>query len=370
MKLLNQREMRKKILVFPFDLMAHYLRCIELVKKHKNAEILFACSKQYSGFVKAAGYSSFPVDGFDANHVMKCAQKFDFSWLDLKDIDRVLQSQIIAIKQHKPDLVIGDTSPTLKMAAEYCGVEYHSLMNGYLSKYYKYTRKLSRTHYIYPFLSIFHEGIKDGITSIAEDHKFKSVHKPFKTLRKIYKLPNTESYLDELEGDINLICDNEDLFPQHNLPDNYQIIGALDCDHIGANDDMLQNIDPKKPTITVCMGSSGNWNHVKFLNDETFKNYNIITAGDKNRILRGEHIFAKDFLNLDLALEHSKALICHGGNGTIHKGIKHNNLILAYTSHFEQEWNVHGLQRIKKGQFIHNMKPHSIKQLIESYNKI
>ncbi|RYF20266.1 MAG: hypothetical protein EOO42_12735 [Flavobacteriales bacterium] len=44
-------------------------------------------------------------------------------------------------------------------------------------------------------------------------------------------------------------------------------------------------------------------------------------------------------------------MICHGGNGTLYLGILTNVYMLCLSSHFEQEWNVHALEKNKRGEF-------------------
>ncbi len=196
------------ILIFPFGLLSHYLRCIELAKQYYGKyEVLFASHPKYNSFVLEAGYKTFDCESFDTDLVMKCSQKFDFSWLNEKDIECVLLSQIKVIEHHKPSIVIGDVSPSLKMAAEFTGTAYHSLLNGYMSRYYLYTRRLSRTHPAYPYSKKVPEKYFDRITDFAEWVSFRLVHRPFKKLRKKYKLIKQRDYLSEMEGDENLICD-------------------------------------------------------------------------------------------------------------------------------------------------------------------
>ena len=332
-----------RILVFPFDLMAHYLRCLSLVSNLPESEVMFAESKSYNSFVHEKEFSTFECEGFDASFVLERAENFDFSWLNYKDANRVLLSQISVINEFKPDLVIGDTSPTLKMAAEICGVRYVTLMNGYMSKYYSKVRALSKFHPGYEHLLKLPPEIAEKITSFAERIAFWYVHKPFRKLRTENKLKRLKSFIDETEGDEVLICDHFNIFPQKAIPNNYHEIGPL----IWESEDTLkgidQEIDRKKKTILVSMGSSGNWKNVVFLNSGLYNQYNIITAGDKDALLKGSNVFSRDFLNLDKALVISDLFICHGGSGTSAMGVAQKVKMLFFTSHFEQEWNVKGM---------------------------
>lgn len=340
---------KRKILIFPFDLMSHYLRCIVLAKQYPNDDVLFAQSEKYDSFVKDAGYSTFKVESFDPVKVMECAAKFDFSWLNEQDIERVFRSQMNAIENLKPDIVIGDTSPTLRMASEFNAIPYVVLMNGYMSRYYKNVRSLSKTHPGYIHLSKLPLSVSNRIIKIAEKISFKLIHKPFRKLRRKYKLRSVCNYIQEMEGDENLICDHDFLFPQRKLPANYQIIGPLMYEQVNNETQLISELDPNKKTICVCMGSTGKWDKLQFLSSSKYDSYNIITAGDLQNKIQGNHIIARPFVALEKILPHCSALLCHGGNGTIYHGIENKVYILCLTDHFEQEWNVQQLEAFKLG---------------------
>jgi UDP:flavonoid glycosyltransferase YjiC (YdhE family) len=343
------------LLIFPFDLLSHYLRCLELAKKLRNQyEIQFAYSRSYNHFVEKEGFNYFHCKGFDPVQVMDCVKRFDFSWLNEKDLEDVFKSQLECIRILKPSAVLGDTAPTLKMAAEKTGVLYYSLMNGYMSKYYSHIRKLSRTHPAYKYSLKLPGEVFDFITQKAESIAFYLVHKPFKKLRKKYKLLQFKSYLDELEGDTNLICDLPELFPQKKLPGNYRTISPLFHSSFNESDNLPINLDSSKKTIFVSMGSSGDWEQVKFLNDPYYTKYNIVTAADYHRIIDAPHIIRENFVNASSLFPYTDLVICHGGNGTIYQALSFGVPLLCITSHFEQEWNVHGLERLNLGRSVND----------------
>ncbi|MBI2722360.1 MAG: hypothetical protein HYX39_09315 [Bacteroidetes bacterium] len=345
-------KVKKRILVFPFNLLSHYLRCIVLVNNQFNKdeyEILFLSSATYNHYLTEHGYGIFECEQFDAQKVMACSEKFDFSWLNKMDLERVLSSQISTISQLKPDIVIGDVAPTLKMAAEVTKVKYIALTNGYMTKHYAYARKLSRTHPAYKYSKKIPERYFSILTNFAESISFKIVHQPFKKLRKKYGLRRIDNYLLEMEGDENLICDDPKLFPQKNISSGYKLIGPL-LYKVNKNEGTwLQDLPQKKPIIFICMGSTGNWKGLNFLNNTFYSQYTIITAGDAKKELSANHIISRSFVNIEDVLNVSDLMICHGGNGTIYHGIIKGIYMLCLTSHFEQEWNVHALERFDYG---------------------
>ncbi len=362
-----------RVLIFPFHLLSHYLRCLEFAKKflpNDKYEVHFLHSEIYEKHILQNNYQTFSCEQFDADFALRCSTKFNFSWLNITDIEKVFLSQIQIINKLKPDIVIGDVAPTLKMAAEFTNVEYTALVNGYMTKYYALTRKLSRTHFAYRLSKIVPSKYFDKITRIAEKISFKIVHLPFKKIRKKYALKGVSNYLSEMEGDQNFICDDALLFPQRSLPDNYFNIEPLIYKSTISESSWLDEIGVSKPIIFVSMGSSGNWSELKFLNDECYSRYTIITAGDSSNILNASHIISKSFVNLEDVLERADLMICHGGNGTIYLGLTKGVYMLCYTNHFEQEWNVQALENKGYGRSLNDVKIIDREEVISASLKI
>lgn len=343
---------KKTILIFPFNLLSHYLRCLVLADTYSKEEykIYFLNSGIYDQYVLQQGYETFYCRQFNANHVMECAHQFEFSWLNEIDLEKVMLAQVEVIRALKADMVIGDVAPTLKMAASLTGTIHLSLLNGYLTKYYTSTRKISRTHKAYSLLKLLPEPIADLLTNYGEKITFKKIQEPFNVLRKKYGLEKVPDYLSEIEGDKNLICDLPALFPQSTLPPNYASIGPLIYQYQREHSLWLEELTPFKPVICVCMGSTGDWNKLKFLNDSYYSKYTIVTAGDRQKVLSGSHIISRTFVNLEALLKKSALMICHGGNGTMYSGIVNQVYMLCLSSHFEQEWNIDALAQAGFGK--------------------
>lgn len=343
---------RRCILFFPFNLLSHYLRCLVLADSYNKAdyEIKFLGSDRYNSFVEAHGYEVFFCSSFDADYVMACTNTFNFDWLNEQDLERVMVAQVKCIQAMKADIVIGDVAPTLKMAAELTSVEHISVVNGYMTRYYSATRKIPRNHKAYELIRQLPGGVANALTAFGEHLAFRRIHTPFCSLRKKYGLKRVKDYLEELEGRENLICDLPELFPQKFLPKSYRFIGPLIYQHPEVTADWQQMVDCSKPLICVCMGSTGDWEQLRFLNDPYFSRYNIIAAGDKEGILSADHIISRDFVNLNQVLEKCSLMICHGGNGTIYNGILNGVFMLCLASHFEQEYNIDGLERMAYGR--------------------
>lgn len=353
----GENRQKPLLLIFPFGLLSHYLRCLTLAK-HLRAyfHILFAYDEKFTEFISKEDFQTFSCLSLNAKEVLQCVKKFDFSWINEHSLEPVYLDQVRVIGLLKPAVVLGDTSPTLKMAAEKTGIMYISLMNGYMSKYYSFARKISRTHPLHKFLSYFPGYIVDALTQKGEAMAFFSVHSAFKKIRRKHRLSFKKYYPDELEGNLNLICDLDDLFPQKELPSNYMQIAPLYYDPNDAPVPLQDKLDKNKKTIFVSMGSSGDWENVSFLNHPAFHGYNIITAADRDSILHGEHIIKVPFVNVHEVFPGTDLVICHGGNGTIYQALLYGIPVLCSTSHFEQEWNADALERLHVGKSLDGIK--------------
>ncbi|OYQ37979.1 hypothetical protein CHU92_07080 [Flavobacterium cyanobacteriorum] len=336
------------LLVFPFGLLSHYLRCLVLAR-HLSPyfRIRFAYHKDYAPFIQAEGFGTFDCITFDEKEVIAKARKFDFSWLSDDAVGSCFLAQADVIERLGPVAVLGDAMPTLKLAAEKTGVPYISVLNGYMTRYYGHVRKLSRSHMAYPYLEKLPRRIKEVFTEMGESMAFREIHRPFKKLRLKYNLSRHDNYLDEMEGDYNIICDMETLFPLRDLPQNYYIPGPILYTGHNNDNNIKEQLNPQKKTIFVSMGSSGEWQKVAFLNHPEYDVYNIITAGDTHGVLKGPHIINTPFADADSLFPHVDLVLCHGGNGTVYQALSHGIPLLCKTSHFEQEWNVAALE--KKG---------------------
>jgi len=89
-----KQEPKPLLLVFPFGLLSHYLRCI-VVARHLSPffRIRFAHHEKYSHFVKQEGFATFPFPPTDETAVMSRIARFDFSWLNEHDMEEWFLNQ-------------------------------------------------------------------------------------------------------------------------------------------------------------------------------------------------------------------------------------------------------------------------------------
>ncbi len=371
-------DLKPNVLVFPFGLMAHYFRCIVLsrsLRDHYN--VLFMDHPSLSAFVHKEGFHTFPCQTWEGEPVIEKLRHFDFSWLNEEQILTIFKSQIQAIRDYCPCIVIGDSHPCVKMAAEAAGVKFVSLLNGYMTPYYGGHRKLSRRHPCYWPLWIMPNTWRQWLTKQGEEMAFRKIQKAFNSIRDRYGLRLLDNYLEELEGDVTLICDTEALFPQVDLPSHYIPIGPLIYDRTPWDGSTPPPspfpgcLDPAKRTILVNMGSSGDWNQVGFLADPYYKKYNIVTTGDKKGILSSVATYQAGFLLASDVLPWVDLVICHGGNGTLQQCQLFSIPALCKTRYFEQEWNIEAFQQKGRGMSLDGIRSkRKLRRIIDRWAKV
>jgi UDP:flavonoid glycosyltransferase YjiC (YdhE family) len=356
------------LLVFPYDVMAHYLRCLQLVKYFEPwYSVRFLHSQRYHSFVSKAGYRTFSAAALDPDEVQHCVRSFNFSWLNETDLSKIYNEQVSVINQFNPAMVLGDMTPTLKMAAEKTGVFYISLLNGYMTRYYTHVRKMPRSYPLNKLFNYLPKSLYTYFTSIGEQMYFHDIHYSFNKIRKYAGLSRRDSYMDELEGDFNLVCDLPELFPQKQLPDNYQFVPPLFHPANNSIDVEIGKPYPSAKTLLVNMGSTGNWEKLNFLNEPEYRKYNIITAGDHGKVLGGSNVIAFDFIDNKEIFESTDLVICHGGNGTCYQALSHGIPVLALTTHFEQDYNMDGIERCGLGKVLNDLPVNYYPKIIDEF---
>jgi UDP:flavonoid glycosyltransferase YjiC (YdhE family) len=349
--MMQQVSKKPLLLIFPFDVLAHNLRCLKLADQLQDYfEVKFIWSEKYHSFIQSHGYQTFDCKTFNAEYVQKCIRDFNFSWLNKADLEKIYLNQVQVLERLQPLAVLGDTMPTLKMAAEKTGIKYLSLMNGYISRHHADVHEMPSKHPLYKYVKALPTRVQDFFVEIGEQKSYRQIHEPFRALRSKYGLSKKYSYEDELEGEVNLLCDLKELFPQKWLPENYYEIPPLFYESIDEEDEIVEKLDSNKKTVFVSMGSTGEWKNVAFLNNPYFSKFNIVTAGDHNSIISAPNVIKASFVNIHDLFPHTDLVICHGGNGTIYQSLLYSIPLLCRTSHFEQQWNVNKLEKMQLGK--------------------
>lgn len=365
------------IIVCPQNLLSHYLRCLMVADvMRKDFEFLFMSSALYNQWVTDYGFEIIETECNSISKVIAKAATFDFSWINYKDMKGSVSRFIQIFRKYKPDFVLGDAIPELKIATKTAGIPLIALVNGYMSRYYNDLRPVPHSHKSQKYRHLMSENAWNNIVRYAETIAMFYVHKPMRNLRKEFNLPRLYNFLDEFTGDFTLICDNTKLFPLKKLPPKTYIIGPLFYHTDKPEKELLLwfNSRPKAKTIFVSLGSSALDINTDIFRHPFFKVYNIIIAG-KSGISNEQNIYMSSFINIQTVAEHVDLFICHGGNGSIYQALYNCIPLIMIPSIFEQEWNAYRVEKLKMGSIHYPDSPveelHALvsKWIVSGYNR-
>lgn len=346
------------LMVFPMDLASHYLRCVALCKRlEPSFRVEIADSDTYRQFAMDANLSTFNVARFKRDQIKDSAANFNFSWLNEKDLTDIMESQVNLILEKKPRAVLGDTSFTLRMAAEKSATRFISLINGYMTKFYGLWREVPRSHPGFRYSKKVPRRIFEIIAREMEYRSLRAVHEPFRKIREVERLGQMLYLLDELEGDLNLVCDLPDLFPQRKAPQNYRYIGPLFHSDGRKEPEILEFLGDASPNVLLTMGSTGDWKKLSFLEDGIFGKYRFVMSGIGSGEINPPNSISRPFVDHLSILPKIDLVICHGGNGTIYQALSHGIPVLCVPANFECEWNSNRIQANGLGEVIEDHWP-------------
>ncbi|HRZ41885.1 MAG TPA: glycosyltransferase [Bacteroidales bacterium] len=359
---------KKKILFVPFDLLAHYLRCLELAKSIRNeaVEIVFLQSVRYNDFIRNHGfrYTDGVCEGY--SQVVMKAGKFDFSWINEKSTQKTVCSLMEVLEDKNPDLVIGDTYPGLNIACNYLKIEHIALINAYVTNHYTGFRDTPHSHPANLFRRYVSQEKWTKIVMLAEDMMLRKVHSPYRKIRENLGLEPKVNLFDEFTGDTNFIVDDKQLFPTEGLPDNFIQEGPIlfTCTQAEERVHEFLHQHRSKPTIYVSTGSSGKNIVPETIHDSRLTGFNLIISGSERESETENAIFRR-FVNFDDIADKVDLVLCHGGNGTLYQALNAGKRIIAVPYIFEQEWNVQRFTTLNLCKvFYHDEKPEKLIRLI------
>lgn len=330
-----------KVLVFAFDLLAHYTRCLQVAAMLKDEyEFLFQTS-DYDVVVHRQGFETFDCLRLAEKELIANGCRSDVMNWPREDLETIMLAQCEAIEKHSPVFVIGDMSPTLSMAAERTNVKYVSIANAYLSRYYDAPFEMpdclpNITADIVDVPPFYREKLVDRAGFIAVTRS----QKEFRFLRRRYGMRKKLNLALELEGDQTWICDTSVFHPlKKSLPDTVKEIGPLRFFPENLPAGSVVETRPARKTILVTMGSSGSYAWLQQLVDPRLACYDFLVCGATTEQSLPENIRYFKFADFNKLIPSVDLVICHGGNGSLYQALAAGKPVLCFPSFFEQRFN-------------------------------
>lgn len=341
--------MPKRVLVIGDSMsLAHVARAIVVAHRleDEGAEVIFATGVAHQALARQ--------ENFDVREVFCVAPEYAHAAIrrgshifDYETLKCYVESDLMLFREVQPDLVIGDMRLSLNISAELAGIEYWSILSGYLTRYYDVIQSPPKT---FPAVRILGDRISRAVFPVLKSFILRYYASNFRRYRKQLGLSPVSDILDVIASPCrNLIADLPRFIPCSNLPPHFEYIGPLIWEPNLPDPDWLDQLCPDVLTAYVSMGSTGDQDDLRriliCLRDEGWQV--MTTTGPHGQAPPG--IFAAAFARGSSLLRRSQLLICHGGSGTIYQAISEGVPIVGVATFHDQEINLERAQKLYWG---------------------
>jgi UDP:flavonoid glycosyltransferase YjiC (YdhE family) len=341
--------MAKRVLVIGDSMsLAHATRAMLIAHRLKNegAEVVFATGAAHQKLAIQEGFDPREVYCVSPERAHAAIRRGSHIF-DRQMLERYVQSDLSLFESVQPDLVIGDMRLSLNISAEVARIEYWSVLNGYLTKYYAAWRRPPKT---LPGMRYLGQRLGTTVLPAIEAFMIRYYAMHFRRYRKALGLSPIDDIYDVIASPHrNLIADLPDLIPCANLPSHFEYIGPLVWEPNVAEPEWMNELRDDVPTAYVSMGSTGDVRDLRrvltAMRDAGFQV--LATMGPHGKAPSG--VFSTAFARGSSLLRKSQVLVCHGGSGTIYQSITEGVPIIGIATFHDQELNLERAEALRWG---------------------
>ncbi|MCP4341393.1 MAG: hypothetical protein GY799_21560 [Desulfobulbaceae bacterium] len=266
--------------------------------------------------LQRAGIKIFPISDIEINDFSSNV----FAAYTPELIEQAVQDELAAIKQFRPDVVVGDFRLTAAISSRLAGLPYVSVVNAYMTEVFD------------PVDVVMPHGhgrtIASMIGGLLYSGQKRAVAKPFRSVARRHGIKDLNTLFDFLTGERTLIADLPEFCPLKKLPSEFHYIGPLIWEgQEESMPDILSKRSPNKQLLYVTTGNTGSADLLNFVAD-SFANHPsydvLMTTGafiDPATVRRAPNISVHRFMPGSEVLHHADAIIHTGGNGTTYQAI-------------------------------------------------
>jgi MGT family glycosyltransferase len=348
--------MRRTVAIFTDGgFLAHVTRTFEVARVLRAAfghRVVFCGAGPYMDIPRSAGFEVRPVYTVDRDVTMRLARRAglcDLRWWRA-ECARSVDSDLEALREIRPDLVIGDMHWSLCTSARVLGIPYVAITNAAWTRWYAEPIEPPQGHFS---TKIFGERLTRRLFPRIKELLTWYYSLGYTDVRKRHGLPPVSSIYDLIEGDVTLLADvPEFMAARPGMPSSFRYVGPILWDANLPPPSWLKRIDRRRPTLYFTMGSTGD---AEFFNEAirvfggTEYQVIITTGGLADLGAVPDNVFVEKYANGQALLDVADAVISHGGNGTIYQALSRGVPIVGFPSIFDQEINMQRVTALGAG---------------------
>src|SRR3989338_2020687 len=344
----------KKVLFMPNGIgLAHVGRLVSIAKELKRykVEIMFGGGSEAIVLIRREGFRFHKISEFSREIYDEKIKNNNWFIYNRHNFLQFLKDELALYRKVKPDLIVYDTKPTVRVSSKISGIPAVSITNVDATGYYDYEKRALPLMIMTAMIRIIPAMIQLG-----------------------YK-PNKDPFQLFL-GDLTLIADIPEFRPIKKLPNEVKIIGPVFWDGPTRLPKWHKKIDNNEDIIYVTASGTGDKETflriLKFLKGSPY----TIAATTGNTLKPGEvdikyeNLLVTDYLPGDYILKRAKLIIFPGGNATCYQALSYGVPQICTPFHVDQEDNANQLERLGTGIIINPYKGFTSDKLLRKIIKI
>jgi MGT family glycosyltransferase len=326
------------------NVLFHVGRCVVLARElaRRGHRVVMAGSPRYLRDPAVAADLEFePLPDLSPEVGMELLRSI-LSRPDRGAIEAMIEAEISLLRRLRPDLVIADFRPTLRVSTAACGVPLASLLLGHwLPEYANAPDFVPRT---YPVVVRARRLVGDRIALRFAPPAFRRVIRrksaPLRAAARARGQELPPMLWDLLQGDLNLVTDAAELSP---LPPGFHRVGPIVWEPETAAPDWLARLDRTRPVVFVNYGSTGHPDLFRLTFTELAERpwqVLLVTGGqiDPREFRLPGNFVVEKFLPGSKILEVADLVLYHGGAGTFHQALRAGTPGVVVATHWDQEY--------------------------------
>lgn len=353
----SSRQKRRKVALFcDGGFLAHATRTLEVGQAlHRlfGYEVVFCATGPYTRLISEAGFPVRPVYTEDREVTLRLARRAGLVhfgwWRDV--VEKSVESDMMALRELSPDVVVGDMRLSLSTSAEALGIPCVGLTNAAWTSRFAEPIHVPEGHLSERLL-----GHRAAETLFPHLKKLIVWYwaRGFDRLRKRLGLKPLKDMYELIEGDITLLADLPEYFPiVSSSASDFRYVGPIRFRIPLPRPIWLPRLDKKRPTLYFTMGSSGDTHFfneaVRIFGGGPYQVL-ITTAGlPVEQLGKNDNVFIEELADGDSLMSVSHVAITHGGNGTIYQALAHGVPVLGIPTLFDQELNLQRVEALGAG---------------------
>ncbi|OGG31564.1 hypothetical protein A3I51_02550 [Candidatus Gottesmanbacteria bacterium RIFCSPLOWO2_02_FULL_38_8] len=379
----------KKVLFMPNGIgLAHVGRLVSIAKELKRykVEIMFGGGSEAIVLIRREGFRFHKISEFSREIYDEKIKNNNWFIYNRHNFLQFLKDELALYRKVKPDLIVYDTKPTVRVSSKISGIPAVSITNVDATGYYDYEK------IAFPLETTFGRYLPKKMMSVLRreygQRFLKIVGKraiPLMIMTAMIRIipamiqlgykPNKDPFQLFL-GDLTLIADIPEFRPIKKLPNEVKIIGPVFWDGPTRLPKWHKKIDNNEDIIYVTASGTGDKETflriLKFLKGSPY----TIAATTGNTLKPGEvdikyeNLLVTEYLPGDYILKRAKLIIFPGGNATCYQALSYGVPQICTPFHVDQEDNANQLERLGTGIIINPYKGFTSDKLLRKIIKI